>query len=156
MAHGIYSSRVRTVATAATADLAVAALWNASSSVRIVVHEAWVCTNAAPATGASIYLRRITARGTAGSTVTLTIENDSERLLAPPSGALLDASSYSVQPTFVTAGVLGGWTLAAAAGAGLILPFPRGIVIPAGTGLAVVTGNAVAIPASDVTFVHEE
>lgn len=156
MAHEVYNSRARTAATAATIDTAVGALWNPSTSVRIVVYEVWVCVTAAPAAAAPIYLRRITARGTPGATVIVTLENDSERLLAPPSGALLDTALYTVQPTFVTAGVLGGWTLAAAAGAGLILPFPRGIVVPAGTGLAVVCGNAVAIPAADLVYVWEE
>jgi hypothetical protein len=155
MGHQTYMVRGRTVATAATADHCVATLWNPSTTVRIIVYEIALCANAAPAASAGIYLRRASARGTAGSTVTPAIQNDVARLLAPPSGALLDLATYTGQPTFETLGLY-GWTLAAVAASGLIIPFPRGIEVPVGTGLSIVTTNAVAIPASDVSFLWEE
>ncbi len=148
----MYSARGRSGATAATADHALAALWNPHASIDIEVTEIWVCANAAPGAGAALLVKRISARGTAGSTVTPTIGNDHMRELAPPSGALLDLAVYSVQPTIADAIPLAGWTFSAAAAAGLIIPFPRKIHIPPGAGLALVNATAIIFPASDVTF----
>lgn len=150
-----YQVRGRSVATAATADHAAAALWNPSTAFRITVWEIWVCCNAAPAAGAALNLRRITTSGTAGSTVTPTIENDTDRALAPPSGALLHLAAYTVQPTLIGIG-MAGWTFAAVAASGIIMPFPRGIAIPPGTGLAITAATALAIPAADIVYVWSE
>jgi len=152
----------RTAATAATANHALAGLWNPSGTRRLKVYEVWICANAAPTAGTSLYIVRASARGTAGSSITSTIDNDTERILAPASGAILDLAAYSVQPTLSpaagtnTAGMFGTWTFAAVAGSGVIFPFPRGIVIPTGFGLVIAQKTAVIFPISDVTFVWEE
>lgn len=151
-----YVARGRTVATTAAADVAVANIWNPSTAYRLTVYEIWICCNAAPAAGAGIYLRRTTTIGTPGTTVTPSIENHNDRAIAPPSVMTIGMGPYSVQPTFVTAGQLVGWTFAAVPASGIIMPFPRGITIPAGTGLCIATTQAVAIPASDVSVVWEE
>ncbi len=160
MSRTFYASG-RSAATAVTIDHALAALWNPSATVRLMVREVWICANAAPGAGAALYLRRITARGTPGTTVTPTINNESELLLAPPSGALLDLAAYSAQPTHApvvtnTAGKLAIWTFAAVAASGVIFPFPRGIEIPAGNGLAIANQTGIIFPASDIVFVWEE
>jgi len=152
----MYTVRGRTVATATTVDTAAAALWNPHATQRIRVIQFALCAAAAPATGASLKLRRISARGTPGSTVTPGIANHSLRALDRPSGALLDLALYTAQPTF-EAGDLGlGWILAAVAAAGVIYPIPGGIEIPPGAGLCITTGAGIAIPASDVVFVWLE
>lgn len=155
MSLSYYSVRGRTAATAATADHGVFTLWNASGTKRIAVYEYGLAAAVAPAAGASIYLRRVTARGTAGSTVTPGAPQSFAGDAAPPSGALLDLAAYTVQPTFSAAGFQ-GWVFAAVAASGLIYPIPRGIEIPPGAGLSVVTAAAVAIPASEVWFSWEE
>ena len=153
--NGVYSVRGRTVATAATLDHGVATLWNPHATQRLVVYEVGLCAAAAPAAGASFYLRRATARGTAGSTVTPGIQHNFARGVVPPSGALLDLATYTVQPTFEAAGFM-GWVLAAVAASGIIVPIPRGIEVPPGAGLSIVTAAGVAIPASEVWFGWQE
>jgi len=152
---GAYSVRGRTVATAATQDHGVATLWNPHATTRLVVYEVGLCATAAPAAAASFYLRRASARGTAGSTVTPGIQHNFARGIAPPSGALLDLATYTGQPTFETGGFM-GWVLAAVAASGIIVPIPRGIEVPPGAGLSIVTAAAVAVPASEVWFGWQE
>lgn len=149
-------TRGRTAATAATADHAICALWNPSSAYRLTVWEFRYVAASAPGAGSGFYTRRISARGTAGSTQTPVIGNDLEYALAPASGALLDLAAYTGQPTLVTSPGLDGWVMAAVAAAGVILPYPRGIVIPPGTGLAICNNAAIAVPAGDVTFTWSE
>ena len=153
--NGVYSVRGRTVATAATLDHGVATLWNPHATQRLVVYEVGLCAAAAPAAGASFYLRRSTARGTAGSTVTPAIQQAFARAVAPPSGALLDLATYTGQPTFEAGGFM-GWVLAAVAASGIIVPIPRGIEVPPGAGLSIVTAAGVAVPASEVWFGWQE
>ena len=148
----MYSVRGRTAATAATADHACATLWNPHSTHRIRVVQISLCASAAPSAGCTLKLRRATARGTAGSTVTPGVMHHSLRAIAPPSGAVLDLAAYTTQPTFETGDLGLGWVLAAVAAAGVIYPIPNGIEIPPGAGLSITTGAAIAIPASDVTF----
>lgn len=155
----IYRISGRTVATAATANHGCAALWNAATAYRLAVWEIAICASgAAPAAGCTILIQRISARGTAGSTVTPNIASDANRTLAPISGALLDLATYTVQPTVdaPTNGALYRWGLAAVQGSGVIIPFSTPIYVPAGAGLAIIVGAAVAIPASDVTFTWSE
>lgn len=152
----------RSAATAATANHVLAQLWNPSSSVRMTVFEVEVCANVAPGAGAALYLVRSSARGTAGSSITSTIDNDNERLIAPPSGAILDLAVFSAMPTLSpaagtnTAGMFTTWTFAAVAASGLIRPFPRGIEIPPGMGLCLVNKTAIIFPVSDIGFTWEE
>lgn len=143
----MYTVRGRNAATATTADHALAALWNPHSTQRIKVMQwAMVCQTAPGASGRGYRFRRISARGTAGSTVTPVIASDHRYFLAPPSGALLDLAAYSVQPTLIVGEVGPEWVFAAVAGSALILPFPGGIEIPAGTGLAIIQVDAAAAP----------
>jgi hypothetical protein len=144
-----------TVATAATDAHAVAALWNPHATARIRVVEISLVAVAAPGAGAGIELRRITARGTPGSTVTPAIQQHDARAIAPPSGALLDLAAYTVQPT-LEAGGLWGWVLGAVIGSGFIYPVPLGIVVPPGAGLALVNRAAIIVPASEVAIVWQE
>lgn len=142
----------RTAATAATADNCAGALWNPHATKDITVYEVhfFHVTGTADNEG----LTRITARGTASSTVTPDIDNDDARLLAPISGALLDVT-YSAQPTLASP-YLQRINLPAAIGAGFIWVFERGIRVPAGTGLALATPTAVILQAGDLTFVWDE
>ncbi len=148
--------RGRTAATTAAADVAIAQLWNPHASMRLMIWEMWLCANVAPAASAGFYIRRTTARGTAGSTVTPAAVNDTEGALATVSGALLDLAAFTVQPTFAALPAMGAWTIGAASGSGVMIPFPRGIEVPAGAGLALATTQAVAITVSDVVFVFQE
>lgn len=103
----------------------------------------------------SVKIERITARGTAGSTVTPDADNSGMADATSPAGALLDLAAYSVQPTRA-APALYGWVAPAVAGAGIIIPFPRGIWVPPGTGLALTQRAATVWPTSEVTFVFED
>jgi len=144
-----------TAATAATDQHAIAAIWNPAAAKTIMVYEVSAVAFAAPGAGAGFLIRRITVRGTAGSTVTAAIVHDSRAEVAPQSGFLLDLAAYSVQPT-ITAGDLWGWVFAAVAASGVIYPIPRGIEIPPGQGLALVNRAAIAFPTSEVSFIVED
>lgn len=153
-----YAVSVKTTATAATIDNAVAALWNPSSVKPIWVSEIHMFKQAVGAADEP-KIRRISARGTATVTATPTIENNYEEELAPVSGALLDGA-YSGQPTFLGVSGTGGDLLSnlvpAAIGAGIMYSFAVPIRVKAGTGLAIVTGIAVAMPILRVTYVWSE
>lgn len=149
-----YAVGGRTAATAATANHAAAALWNLSATKAISVREIWIFKSIATIDNHG--LRRITARGTPGSTVTpdATTALNTPRI-TPQSGALLDLAVYTVQPTL--AGVLlARANLPAAIGAGFIWVFAEPIIIPPGEGLALITPEAVILQPSDVTFVWDE
>ena len=150
-----FSIAGRSVATAATANVAGAQLWNASSTKSIFVTQiAWSKT---VATADFVALVRSSARGTAGSTVTPAQQSDNDYVGAPPSGALLDLSTFSAQPTLISAtSYMFRWSLPAAIGSGFILPFPDLLTIPAGTGLVIVTPPATIQQPADVTFWWKE
>lgn len=150
-----FSSRGFTAATAATADHAIAALWNPDSLKRIKVFECGLFKSAVGTAADSIYIARITTRGTAGSTVTPDADNAWDADDVPASGALLDLAAYSVQPTRGTPNLF-GWVAAAVAAAGFIWPTPRGITIPPGAGLAICQRAATIWPTSEVYFAWEE
>jgi hypothetical protein len=150
-----FSVRGLTVATAATADHAIAALWNPDSLKRIKVFETGIFKTAGGTAGDSLYITRITARGTAGSTVTPDADNAWDADDVPASGALLDLAAYSVQPTLGTPRMF-GWVASAGAGAGIIWPTPRGISIPPLGGLALVQRAATIWPVSEVYFCWTE
>ncbi|MGH9908108.1 MAG: hypothetical protein ACRD8U_21260 [Pyrinomonadaceae bacterium] len=151
----VYYVRGVTAATAATADHAICALWNPAAGRRIKVVEFAVFKAGTGASSDSVKIERITARGTAGSTVTPDADNSAEADAIPDSGALLDLAAYSAQPTRATPGLY-GWVAPNVAGAGIILPFPRGITIPPGAGLALTQRAATAWPISEVTFIFED
>ena len=143
-----------TVATAATDAHAICAIWNPDGAKRIWLHEVSVFAAAAPGAGSGFEIRRITARGTAGSTVTPDADNAHEDGDVPASGFLLDLATYSGQPTTATP-AMQGFVFAAVAASGVILPLRR-IAIPPGTGIALVNRAAIIVPACEVGFVVEE
>lgn len=144
----------RTAATAATANHVGASLWNPHASIPMRITEiAWAKT---VATADNLAIMRITARGTAGSTVTPTIVNDVFRGVAPPSGALLDLAAFTGQPTLDGAVYMHRWNLPAAVGAGIFWALRTPIRVPAGTGLALVTPVATILQPADVTFSWSE
>lgn len=153
-----YRVRGATAATAATIDHAIAAVWNPSATKRIYLVEFSYCAQVAPATTSGFYLRRITARGTAGSTATPAAPNSEENDAVPDSGFLLDLATYSVQPTLAAAPGMGlSWNLAAVIGSGVVYPIAgRGLSIPPGAGIALLNHTAVIVPAGDVGVVVDD
>lgn len=148
----MYSANGRNAATAGTADHAVWALWNPHATQRIKLVSFSQFANTAPAAGWAGRLRRITARGTAGSTVTPVITAHSTHGAAPVSGALLDLAAYSVQPTLDTAPDQGlRFTFAAVAASGIVYPIPGGIELPPGAGIAFIQIPATASVAFDIS-----
>lgn len=148
----MYTVRGRNAATAATANHTIAQLWNPHATQRIKVIQVILFKTAVGTAGDAFRLRRSTARGTAGSTVTPDINNHSEVGIAPPSGALLDLAAFSVQPTLAAAELPPDWVAAAFAAAGVIYAVPGGIVIPASQGLALVQVAATAWPISGIGY----
>lgn len=148
----MYTVRGRTAATSTTADHAIAQLWNPHGSQRIKVISFTVFKTAAGAAGDAFRLKRSTARGTAGTTVTPDIDNHSERAVAPVSGALLDLANFSAQPTLDASELGPDFVTAAFAAAGIVYAIPGGIVIPFGTGLVLAQVAATAWPISGVSF----
>lgn len=155
MAFRPFSVAGRSAATTATANHCGGALWNPSATKSIFVTQ--LSGSKTVATVDNIGLVRISARGTAGSTVTPVAQNDYSFDAVPPSGALLDLGAYTAQPTIVAAGAyIWKWNTPAAIGSGFILPFPKPLEIPAGAGLAIVTPPAVILQPYDYTFWWEE
>lgn len=148
----MYRMSGRTAATAATIGNAAFGIWNPHSTLRPRTAEIAICANSAPAAGASLFLSRTTARGTASSTVTPDIDNDIQRAQTPTSGLLLDVT-YTVQPTF-DASAMWQWSFAAVAASGVIVPLE--ITLPPGTGIAFRNVTAVVFPASDVSVAWRE
>jgi hypothetical protein len=140
------------VATAATADLVIAELWNPSSTKSLFVRELGVFKTTAGAADRP-KLRRSTARGTAGSTVTPGAANHhAGGVTAPATGAVLDINVFTGVPTLAT-GDLHQAVLSAGVGGGLIWNFgDEALEVPAGKGLCLCTGSALAFPVSTVYF----
>ena len=155
---GIYSVRGLAATTAVSADVAVAQLWNNSSTEYIKVLECG--STVAGTTHARCYFSRSTARGTAGSTITPDADNAWDSNKAPSSGALMDLSSFSAQPTLATPPLhgfhVGASGVGGSGGAGFIYAFPDGIVIPPSDGFVIVNGDAVGWGQSECFFVWEE
>jgi hypothetical protein len=142
----------RTAATAASANQAVASLWNPHGTARVYLTFLELCTTGAVAQ--SFALQRISARGTATTTVTPNADNAYDRDVANVAGMVLDVA-YSVQPTLVAA-VLWRWNIPNVAGSGFMKQFPgRGISIPPGTGLCLV-GVTASVPIADVNVLFED
>lgn len=141
----------RTVATAATANHAGAQLWNPSSARSLFVTQiAWAKT---VGTVDGLGLVRSSARGTPGTSLTVVAQDDADADAAAPSGAILDKSVFTVQPTLVSGtAYMFRWNLPATIGSGFIVPMPDPIRVPPGQGLVLVTlGNVILQPA-DATF----
>lgn len=145
-----------TVVTAATDAHAIFQIWNPSATRWAELMEFSVVCFAAPGAGAGFVVRRSTARGTAGSTVTPTAEHHTRRQAAPDSGFLLDLAAFSVQPTLAAGELHPGWVFPAVTASGIILPTRVSIEIPPGTGLVFVNRAAIAFPTSEVGVVVGE
>lgn len=144
-----YAVDGRTAVTVNTAGHAIAQFWNAHTTKRIKVTEIGIFKTTVGTAADAIQLRRSTARGTAGSTVTPAIQQAYERDVAPPSGPLLDLAAFSAQPTLEAAGFR-RWVAAAVAASGVVFPIPREIVIPPAAGLVIVQTAATIWPVSDI------
>lgn len=153
-----YSVRGVNVATAATADHAIFSVWNPSATKRIELIELGFFVLTAPAANAGCYLRRITARGTAGSTATPGVPNSYQNDAAPDSGFLLDLAVFTVQPTLAAAPGMGvTMALPAVIGSGFLYPIPGQIlIIPPGTGVALLNRAAVITPAGEAWVVVDD
>ena len=153
----VFSARGLTTATAATADHAIAQLWNPDTAKRIKVLEIGLFKTAAGTAADSVYLVRSTARGSGpANTVTPDADNAWDGDDIPSSGALLDQGAFATtQPTKASPN-LWGWAASAVAGAGIIWPTPRGLWIPPATGLVIAQRAATAWPISEVYWVWEE
>ncbi len=150
--------RGRTAATAATAGNAACALWNPHSTLTIVVYELTLFATTVPASGSTVVVQRITARGTQTTSVTAAISNDTDNGAASTAGAALDLA-YSAQPTTQSTAVtnsMWGFMLPSVIGSGFVQPFPEGIRIGPGQGLAVLAGAAVIVPVCEVAFAFDE
>jgi hypothetical protein len=144
----------RSAATAATANHVGAQLWNASTTRPV-----WVTGIALAQTVATVSnpsLRRSSARGaTPATTVTPTIASHWERVIIPPSVAVLELALFTTQPT-LDGPALFKWNNPAAIASGFIVPFEtrdlQGIEILPGAGLCITTEVAVILQPFDVTF----
>ncbi len=151
-----YRVRGRTVATAATADVAIAGIWNPHATKRIYVLEFACSAATAPGAGAGFHIRRSTARGTQTSTVTPIADHADEADATPHSGWVLDID-WSADPTLAALPSIFGWILAAVAASGIVYPFSgRGVCVKPGTGLVWVNNAAIAVPALEFSVVVDD
>lgn len=146
----IYEAGVLTVATAATADNAYAALWNTGSVVRLRIRELGITSTSA--TASKVALKRISARGTQTAT---------------QAGAPIDAGdpaaqgtldfTYSVQPT-VSGNYFRRAHLAATIGVGLVWSWwgGPGLTVAVSAGIALVTPTALIGQPVELYVVWEE
>jgi len=150
----LYSVRGFSAATAATADHAIAQLWNPAATDRIRLYECGLFV--ASATRERSYICRTSTTGTAGSTVTPDADNCWDANKGPDSGALLYLAAFTVQPTKLTPELwgceLGLSGTGGGAGSGYTWTFPDGLDVPAGTGVAMVNATAIAFGASECYF----
>jgi hypothetical protein len=152
----MYSLRGRTATTTATIGDAVFGFWNPHSTqiIRLIDFVATVQGIQVGEWHGGTW-RRTTARGTAATTVTPDISNDSRRGAAPPSGALLD-TSFSVQPTLEAddwGPTVSTFGANSAAGVGAAYRFPgSGLYIPPGTGIALIQTEAVAVQPFEISL----
>lgn len=142
--------------TAAT-DQVLAALWNPHASRRIRVVEASLFWPDFDVAGAGMYISRTTTRGTPGSTVTPDADNADDGATSPPSGALLDLSVFTVQPTLATPPVAIGGPVHTGNGSGFLAEFPRGFWLPPSQGIAIVWRTAGTMSGlAEVSYVFED
>lgn len=138
------------------------ALWNPSSTRRIkIIEMGMFVTDFSGIAGQSIYVARISARGTPGSSVTPDADNADDFSSAPPSGAILDLADYTVLPTVsspeILPGVVFGGTLTGSQSTGFKIPTTRGIVVPPSAGVAILQRLDEAFTGgSEVEFIFED
>lgn len=152
----IYTVNGTTAASAATDQHAIIQVWNPHATRIITLLELGIVAFAAPGAGAGFIIRRSSARGTPGSTVTPNAEHDTQRRAVPGSGFLVDLAAFSAQPTLVAGDLGPAWVFAAVAASGIVIPIPRGIGIPPSTGLVVVNRAAIAFPTSEIFVLVED
>jgi hypothetical protein len=153
---GLYLAQGTTAATAATDQHAIAEIWNPSSTLTLIIRRIVLVAFAPPGAGAGYLVRRSSAKGTAGSTVTPGAASHLRNPgTAPQSSFTLELAAFTGQPTLVS-GDLDGWVFAAVAASGIVMPYPEGIEIGPGTGLCLVNRAAIVFPTSEVTFLVEE
>lgn len=141
---------------AVTNNNRIGALWNPSSTIPVWLELIVFITSDTSRTQA-YNLRRVTARGTPGSTTTPDVDNDVDLQVAPPSGLVLDLPPYSVLPT-EDASILEqirGYDTAPENGSGVIIELDPPIKIPPGTGLMLRNSND-PFGAGDMTFTWSE
>lgn len=158
MAADGYRVRGRTGATVATINHCIAAIWNPHATARVEITEISLFKTTVGTAADALYLQRITARGTPGSTQTPVIGNADERDIAAPAGVLLDLAAYSVQPTAdgtVGTAAMWGWVAAAVAGSGFIYP-TGGITLPPAAGLGIFQAQGTIWPVSDVSVRYQD
>lgn len=127
-----------TVATAAVTDQAVCQVWN-PSAVPIWLKELHIFKLATG--GADILkIRRSSARGTSASSLTAAIANDHDRMIAPPSGWILDLD-WSAEPT-PDGNFLYSLVAPASIGVGAMWVFEEPIKVGPAAGLTVISGLA--------------
>lgn len=149
-----FSVAGKSVATAATANNAGAALWNPHATRPLFVTA--ISYFKTIATADELALGLISARGTQTLTVTSTSQSDVDGDTAAVTGATLDLT-YSVQPTFVGAAVPKfRWAGPATVAAGFFLPFPRPWMVKAGQGLCFYTIAATILQPAMITVFWDE
>jgi hypothetical protein len=128
-----------------TVPESIATLWNPHGTKALyVVSMAWARESG---TGTvTMILIRVSARGTAGSTVTPDADNHVNRRASPASGAILDLADYTVAPT-EEGPDLWRWHCDRPQ-SGIEVFFRQPIVVPAGTGLNLKEAAGTASPAS--------
>lgn len=151
---GIYSVGGRSVATAATVNHGSAILWNPHTTKRIWLLGIEYVTSAA--VGILGQFSRTSTKGTPGSTITPDEDNSWERDIAPPSGAVLDLATYTVQPTLQGPAIYKVRVTSTIGFGGMWAPPEPGVCIPPGTGFGVLTAENNAFGAVDYTFIWEE
>lgn len=134
----MYSVRGVGVAGAGAGSVAFS-LWNPHTSQILKLKRIVLSLQNGGSVGAIAIFQRSSTRGTPASTVTPGVSNDSKRGAAPPSGALLDLGTFTVQPTLDTDELFSFAQLGGASGGDADLStydFPGdGFYIPPGTGL---------------------
>jgi hypothetical protein len=158
----VYSVRGLAAATTAAANQSVITLWNPSSTALLEILELGVTPNTQTGAGTSsrLMLRHVSTQGTPGSTVTPDADNAWSGGTAPASGAVVNLSNYSVQPTFLPQMLVAGFSGVPGSGGWqyvFVPPFPdHGLIVPPGEGLTAMTASAVGWPESEVYVVWEE
>lgn len=153
----LYYVHVTPAATAATADHAIWEIWNPSSTRAIALLEvSAVFRAAAPAASVGFHLRRSSAKGTAGSTVTPAAVHERSGLAAPGSAFTIELAAFTGQPTLTSGNLSPVWGFSAVIQAGMIYPIPRGIVIPPGQGLCATNLGAIVTAVAEWGFVIED
>lgn len=145
-----------TVVTGTGVADAIAEIWNPSTTKRIKLIELHIVKQVV--TGVNdLILRRSTAKGTSGSTVTPSSVNEMEQIAAPPSAFTLELAAFSVQPT-LAAGPMHAAVVPASIGAAWIWVFGEAnpLEIPSAAGIVLTQGTAIATPVSRITAVVED